>query len=93
MHLLQASFVLDVLASASTGPQEQGICQQGDRCTMVQVLPRSGEAHCLGLCQNSVPRDPEPFAVRVSVVAGAKAVFPLQCIYPYNDDPRRKISQ
>ena len=33
-----------------------------------------------------ISRDPEPFAIRVSVLAGSKAVFPLQCIYPYKDD-------
>lgn len=55
------------------------------------VLPRSGETHTASASVRVVPRDPEPFAVRVSVLAGAKAVFPLQCIYPYNDDPEERF--
>lgn len=38
-----------------------------------------------------IPRGPEPFAVRVSVLAGAEAVIPLQCFYAYKDDTEERF--
>lgn len=38
-----------------------------------------------------IPRDPEPFAVRVSLLAGAEAVIPLQCFYAYKDDTEERF--
>lgn len=55
------------------------------------MLPRSGEIYTASASVRVIPRDPEPFAIRVSVLASAKAVIPLQCTYAYKDDPEERF--
>ena len=92
-RLLQACFLLDVSSQCIHWPSgNKGLCQQGDRCTSGSgVLPRSEEVYTASASVGVIPRGPEPFAVRVSVLAGAEAVIPLRCFYAYKDDTEERF--